>query len=210
MGLLHNELRRTSLSIALTRALGATKGAVGIERFGETLTPTINLWERPEWAVLRDEWLCAFLRGQAAGAAGTFAAVALVNPANSGLLVVLTALASNVAVAADSITLEIATEAQLAVDLTTQTVGVVRDRRANVAGFVSRAHVRNGASTVATIGQQVSRVTGPVVEFIRFQTGLPIVLPPGHGAVAITNNDASTITVALEWYERRALPGELV
>lgn len=86
MGQLHNELRRGILSRALTLALGDARGAGGIERFGETLTPIIDLWDRPEWAALRDELF--WVHGAIASAVvGEFSAAAVTNPAGSPFII---------------------------------------------------------------------------------------------------------------------------
>lgn len=61
----------------------ADEGFSGIERAGETITPVVNLWERPEWAVLRGETPWSLFHAQAAVAA-EFGFVGLRNPASSG------------------------------------------------------------------------------------------------------------------------------
>lgn len=55
MGDVHNELNNGLLSKAVKNALGVNTGESGVERFGETLTPTMDPWERPEWGYLRSE-----------------------------------------------------------------------------------------------------------------------------------------------------------
>lgn len=57
MGLIHNELRKGTLSRALKSILGDDQGEGGIERYGETLTPVIDLWSptQSEWALPRSE-----------------------------------------------------------------------------------------------------------------------------------------------------------
>lgn len=84
---IHNELSRGLLSKALKNAVSATKSEGGLERFGETLTPVIDLWLMPEWAFLRAEKLWAAGVTQPAVAA-EFSGAAVVNPVNSGLIVV--------------------------------------------------------------------------------------------------------------------------
>ncbi len=89
MGQLHNELtgRAGFLARAIRNALQIENADTGIERLSETLTPTVNLWERPEWALLRGERLWGVAPSQAAVVA-EFSQVGIFNPANSGLIVV--------------------------------------------------------------------------------------------------------------------------
>lgn len=75
-GLHHN----TQLLTAAARAMGEVSGAQdfsGIERFGETLTPIVNLWDLPEWALLRGEVLYT-RRIDVAAVAAQFGVVELV------------------------------------------------------------------------------------------------------------------------------------
>lgn len=53
---LHNALLRGPWSQAVQNALGVTQsGEGGVERYGETLEPVIDLWRLPEWRYLRRE-----------------------------------------------------------------------------------------------------------------------------------------------------------
>lgn len=92
MGSVHNELTGRSgfVSRAIRNALQIESGEVGIERVSETLQPNINLWSRPEWAILRGERLWAVAPSQPAVAA-EFSQVGIFNPAASGLIVVVDA-----------------------------------------------------------------------------------------------------------------------
>lgn len=53
MGHVHNALdRATDLIRGYRRALGIVGPDGGVERFGETLTPVIDLWDNPRWIAL--------------------------------------------------------------------------------------------------------------------------------------------------------------
>lgn len=58
MGHVHNAIdRATDLIRGYRRALGILSPDGGLERFGETLTPTIDLWSDPRWASLMGDKL---------------------------------------------------------------------------------------------------------------------------------------------------------
>jgi len=86
MGDVPNELRRAGrITTAFLNALGMTEGYV--DRLGDTLTPTIDVWERPEWAHLRGEH--RYSRNvTSAAVVARFSSIQLINPAGSGQLIV--------------------------------------------------------------------------------------------------------------------------
>jgi hypothetical protein len=83
----HNALNRGPLGKALKGALGDQDSENALERWGETLTPVLDMWSMPEWAFLRTERLCGG-KFDVTGAAGTIPEVLLFNPADSDFLVV--------------------------------------------------------------------------------------------------------------------------
>lgn len=88
MGVLHNELKEGDFGKAVENALGLDLAEGGLERVGETLQPTFNMWERPEWAVLRGERLWAVQPSQPA-VVGEFSSVGIAVPANSKVIAVI-------------------------------------------------------------------------------------------------------------------------
>jgi hypothetical protein len=54
---IHNELRRGPFSRATKAALGDTTAEGGVERYGETMQPVLDLWARDEFGYLRSEYL---------------------------------------------------------------------------------------------------------------------------------------------------------
>lgn len=207
---LHNALNRGDLSSALLRALGNTRGAEGLERIGETLTPIIHLWGLPEWAYLRHERLAASATFGAAVVA-EFAAVGVLNPVGSGMLVVVEAISVSNGAAAGQYLIKQATSAVVLATLAVTTTGFVRDRRwMDSASFLPRAQSLTGTDVAAIVGttheemRVGANVSAPAVVCV------PIVIPPGHAV--IVNNTATNVgfTASIAWRERQAYPSELV
>jgi len=87
---LHNAIKYGGqLLKGLAFAVGVDPQESGVERLGETLTPTIDPWTMPEWAYLRAERLIASAF-DIVGAAGTVPEVMLYNPQTSRRLLVVT------------------------------------------------------------------------------------------------------------------------
>lgn len=55
MGSQHNELLQSDLGIAIKAIIGDKEHDSALERWGETLQPVLNPWERLEWELLRRE-----------------------------------------------------------------------------------------------------------------------------------------------------------
>jgi len=211
VGLIHNLISRGELNAALKRALGVTKDPGGLERFSETLTPIIHLWGLPEWAYLRQEVLVADSRQVAAGAATTRASYGIINPDNSGMIVVIEALAYSVAVAA-AVQVGLTTAAGAIAGLATLVGGGsfrdTRWARHSPAG-VGRAIVRTGLP-VGGLGVQTSLLIAPANSTVEAPVGRGIVLGPGTAVVVQNTDDAADLFCAGTWRERQAYPGELV
>lgn len=82
----HNQITRQNFNKALRAALGISKTDPALERFSETLDPVLDLWSMPEWAFLRGELLWASGVTQTAVPL-EFSGAAVINPADSGLLI---------------------------------------------------------------------------------------------------------------------------
>lgn len=196
--MIHNQLTNYAQLLAgFRRALGEMgPNFSGIERAGETLTPTIDLWSLPEWALARGEQL--FARdgiSQGAGGAGVFSSEEFVNPAGSGVLAVILEIfnsSSNVFVGVDN---------GPALGAVATARGVNLDARIGTnLGELSRC-------TIVT-GQLAGGVALPVDLILQNTRSVrPYILPPGRKLfVSPGANQASAI--GFFWSERPLLPAE--
>lgn len=207
MGFDHNELTSGELAAAIRNALGVTAPDSGLDRFGETLTPIINLWQQPEWALLRSELLGAGFR-IGSQAAGTSSQVCLINPAGSERLVVV----EQIIVSTSGVTpIEILTGVET--DFATLATGPLqtfsRDLRIGAAAGSARApraYMRSG-DVAGRLGNALVRLDSQSIGDRKAQ--VPFVLPPGTGvnAAAVTVN--IPLPVAYVFRERSVRKGEL-
>lgn len=80
MSSIHNALRRGPWSHAAQGILGDTREGGGIERLSESMTPTIDLWGRPDWLLYVNEKM-VFLHGFQPAVAGEFSCCVFEAPA---------------------------------------------------------------------------------------------------------------------------------
>lgn len=206
MGQLHNELRRGPWSKAATAALGDTRVG-GIERLSEDLQAGIDLWSQPEWAFLRDEWLCAGRNTQAAVAA-QFSSVGLTPALVTGQRVFVV----------ESVRCRVVTAGNVFIGLDAQPSGAttaaqlrfVRDNRAQLKG-----------PNVPTLGvfarvAAATGLTGGLEEFFHpggsqdVVVAGPWILFSGGQSLIVENqtvNDA--IFASFHWRERAAFRAEI-
>lgn len=205
---LHNELQRfVSLQDAYRAALGEkTERFTGLERAGETLTPVVNLWERPEWAFLRGEGLYMGTANQVAGVA-QFSACGIFNPANSRRLVVVEEMTpvniNSQLVVADGGSAIVFT-----------TAGVVRRRDLRLTG--SGSFVAPGAvigsillgAAQTNFGWIMDGAT-PGSAIAASRNFCPLILPPGTSYFVSCVTANLSMNTSFKWRERLLLPGEL-
>jgi len=204
----HNGLHHFTKEQAGYRAAVGEQDAAftGIERAGETLTPILNIWERPEWAFPRGERLWAVSPSQSAVAA-EFAQVGIINPTGSGhICVVDWAFGFNTA--ATAIRIEYRLGAQVTVDASAQPMP--RDPRAGLIATGVGPLISFANSAAARIGsllfQALSTTTGV------WGPGCPpppVVLTPGFFLALGPDTVNLGIAATLSGYVRPALPGEL-
>lgn len=193
---IHNVLRRSSYSAAFSKAVGDTREG-GVERYSETLQGVLDLWGRPEFALLRGENLWSGFQSVGAGGAGTFARLGIFNPAGSGLLVVVTHHLLQVAVSGtDSVQL-FPTNILLG---NTATV-FFRDRRDRR----SVGAVLHFEASATALADQLFALT-PLTTAAPVQ--LEIVLPPGQGFLWRISNDAAGLNGGFIGYQRQLLETE--
>ena len=208
MGNLHNELRRGMLGPALSRALGLTKGTEGLERVGETLTPTIDLWSDPSWAYLRGEPLLSWT-GLIAEVAGEYSGAGLVLPVGCGTLIILERCTVSSA-ASTRYYAQRATAAQIqATFLVDGGRGNQRDTRWQALFGPGQGHVWSG-SDAAFFGVELE-LTGNagVNDMATCSACLPLIISPGNGFLIQPTAANQALYVTFGWRERKALPGEL-
>jgi len=206
MGLIHNELRRAgNIQSALQNALGMKEG--GLERAGETMTPIMNLWELPEWQVLRNETPGAARVSQAAVPA-EFSIVALVNPAVNANMIVVVEQAGFQGTGGNGGHLEMALESQAVATLGAGAATVSRDRRVP---SICRTTTRTGSDPAATLGGQPIDTVLPIAAGCKINfDALPVILIPGQAlAIIIATVNVGGIFM-FKFRERVALPGELL
>lgn len=209
MGAIHNELRRSNLGAALTRALGLTRGVEGLERVGETLTPTMDLWSQPEWAYLRKVRLLAYTAGITA-TVGEYSGLAIVNPTGSGIIAVVDA--ARIQMSGQVISyLAFATEAAIAATYALIGVpGLPRDLRWGPYTTASGTVMAYQGSDAASWPNQLEGAyPGPANGMTEHRCGLPFVLTPGWGLILQGGTVNTAIRAGFNWTERRALLGEL-
>lgn len=200
---LHNRLTTfTALLRAFQKALGEERRDAfsGIERAGETLTPVVDLWSRPEWAFLRGEFIWAARTNQAAGGAGTNSKCGLINNSADQIVVVVQ----------HAIEFFGANAARLQRDGTALTAGTQAVR---LDYRVAAAPTPVGAPTTQTAADAVAsgntafeiQSTGAETHYVV----IPVLLMPGDAFHWRSTNANVQLGVSFVGYTRRALPGEL-
>lgn len=183
--------------------------SVEIERLGETVTPVIDVWNRPEWAFLRQERLVAIGMVPLAANVAGISRFQISNPAGSGVIVVITAMA--------------------VLEQTATATYFLTDSGAFIAGGLaplSTADLRwplmaSGVARATVALQTVDNTAGAASGIIldgttatlnvitpSFQTVLPVILPPGTWIQAQSSTVNHAARFSVRGYERLAFRGE--
>lgn len=193
----HNGLHEyTRLLDAAARAIGEKSGAQdfsGIERFGETLTPTMDLWALPEWALLRGEILFGRSVFNAANPA-TFQSVEVVNPAGSNVLAVLLEIDNR------NGGVEPGLDVGPALGVVATVRGAAHDGRYPF-GELSRCTLVLGRLAGPTAIPQDNLIGGS-------RTSRPYILVPGTKLMLIAPAANTDVGLSVFWSERVLLPSE--
>lgn len=214
MAQLHNQLTRGPWTTAIKAALGLSKSEGGVERFGETMQPVLDIWggPQPEWCYLRGEWLWS-VQGTASAVAAEGSMIAVVNPvANSNIAVI--EKCNAIGGAAGTVALGLATEAQITATLATGLTLRTKDTRwarglvpPVALGFVPLTPL-TGADPTLTFDTSLENIAVLTAEFRPFNT-LPYVLAPGT-AIWIQHQTVNTaLSANFSGRVRAAFPGEL-
>lgn len=190
-------------------ALGDTQGTSGIERFGETIEPIVDLWGQPEWALLRRENLFGDVH-TAGAVVAEFTWVAVVNPAGTRHLVILERARVG---AGAGMTANMAS--MLAADVAATTALVKRVALSDLRTAVSSgsavlrgvAELWAGSDPVNTGNANDIAVIQTTSNDAAFQN-LPLVIPPGFAVVFQGNTVNTSLRVSVSGRERTVLPGE--
>lgn len=201
----HNALHHfTDLQAAYRKAVGeAAADFNGIERAGETLTPTLNMWERPEWAFLRREALINAYHEQAAVALEV-SFVGLRNPAGSGYLAVVQHVAFFTGVLA---TIQLTQGVIIATDVDGSEQVIARDTRWPLPGATPVVKIHGaGAALVGNDGFRRWIVPNSTTQL---ESDYEHVLHPGHELRFYVTSVNIELRCQIIGYARKALPGEL-
>lgn len=203
---IHNALHRfTQARAAYQVVLGElTPEFTGIERAGETITPVLDLWSRPEWAILRGEIPYAMWR-TAPAVAAEFSAVALVNPATTRILAIVDACSMGQSAALQA-RLFTATEAAIDATLGTILKGNRRDTR--LGNTQSQCELLIGSDASADFGEDLEDRRVAVAEQLDFRSP-PIILQPGFGLVMGHTVVNTAVNGWFKWREISGRPDEL-
>jgi hypothetical protein len=202
VGIEHNALSYgVALSRAAARASGMSEGELGLARLGETLTPILNLWALPEWALLRGERTWAIAPSIGATVA-EFSAVGIRNPADSGLIVVVARIVAFVTTT--TISLEGRMRASAVVDATS-TPNSLDTRVPILTGIQCVSLADSNAAKQGSIlfAWQQSNLVGQSA----IQTD--VVLSPGFDFFVGPAATNAAIQCSFFGRERQAFPGEL-
>jgi hypothetical protein len=198
----HNELRRAG---EISR-VGATDADGAVERFGETLTPVLDIWRQPEWDFLRDEFDWGFTLTQAAIAA-EFGAVGVVNPTGGNKIIVVERCTFEAVTAAEGYQAGTATAAVILATLASSQSLLPRDTRwpqaaSGLVAFGSDAAIGSIiTSSFEKRNQAAVNISNPL-------TCPPVILQPGFGFVVVGTTVNQVIIVNMYGRERTTYPAE--
>lgn len=196
--MLHNALTSNpTLQRAFRRALGEmSNNFSGLERGSESLQPVMDLWALPEWAIIRGEIIFSRQTSIAAGGAGTFTSLELVNPTGSGILAVLLEIWNNSGIVQGSV------DSGTAIGAGATRRGLANDARFPQLGEVSTCTVVEGAAAVAGISLPQDAL------FQGERSMRPYILPPGRKFTLFQSAANTLLSASFLWTERRLLSDE--
>jgi len=194
---IHNELRKyTALLRAFKDAMGSTDQQFGVERFGETLQPIIDMWRREDWSALFGEQLIwDTINSPINGVLNSWAAV--FSPAGSGLIMTIDAWA----VQSNANTLQAGSLAQATVAAGTLGNADARDRRYG-SSSVSPARTSFGAGALL-----LAASWQPLLNNIIYP--VPVVLTPGSNFAVQETTISIGVNLSFMGRVRRGFPEEL-
>lgn len=197
----HNAIKYgVTISQAAAIASGGAYSDVGVSRLSETLTPTMDLWSRREWELLRGE----IMFGRALTSpvvAARFSSIELVNPAGNTKLCVVRGIVRFGGAAG----IDFSVDSGAALGVTTTNRGVALDRRFPQLGETSTCTLVIGDLAAGAANVQWSTSTSVPASTVP----LPWVLPPGSKLFMVSDTAATAIFLNIFFSERSPFPGEL-
>lgn len=211
--MIHNQLSRGPFGRALKDALGDSKSEGGLERFGETMQPIIDLWSRPEFELLRGELLWSISLVKAADAANS-GVVGIMLPQASKLICTIERISGrNSTAAAAALILSGLDRTTIAAlgGFVLQSPPFFRDARASAVPFAQQAPVEafTALTGLITLNGTMENIIMPAaVENKEFLT-TPYVLRAGSAIFVQGGAINQQIVVSFAGRVRTALPTEL-
>jgi hypothetical protein len=200
----HNAMPSGPLASAVSRMLGDTTGTLGLERYGETLTPTLNPWSLIEWAYLRHEKFCIGWAGTGP-VAGENSVVCFLNPSDSRRIMVV-ARAHAIVSANGYVMTAFPIDQTAVVGADVSTLNTVDSRWGAVNYPTGR--ILAGTTAAPPAGRALIHS-----DFVGNSSNTPlaqeIVLDPGTAVLYFAAAVNVSIRVSISWRERQALVGEL-
>lgn len=210
----HNAIRKaTYLQDALRRIFGETS-SWGLERVGETLDPSIDLWERPEWSWPRGEYLWSTF-GTVGAVAGEQGFMGIRNPPGSNLVCVITdANVRSPGLAPADLSVSLVDSATSAATESTALRFIQRDTRAYRGSTVGTngqtpALLRVNGTDPASVGSTMETIRAQTTDAYTTPQSLPYVLTPGYALLIQHNTVNLVVNCNFAGYAYNALPGEL-
>jgi hypothetical protein len=185
----------------VTRAIFELVENAGLD-LEDLIRAVVDIEGRAEYREKNDDLLCAGQQTQAAGAAGTFAQVGLVNDTSSGMLGVVEIAWGNTG----TYLLRVATQAAIEAIVGWAYAGerVIRDLRRGIkAGLQQFPTLKTGSGVGAGLaGFDFYDRTGADSPTIMRAPSAVAVLPPGTGLVIQEKTAATLLRGNFWWYER--------
>lgn len=213
MGHVHNAIHRYgALLKGIKNIFGDVDAEAGVERYGETVTPIVNPWERPEWALPMDVKL-GTSQTRATLVAAEFSMVGLLVPTGSNTIVVVEGVRGRNLSDADALLLvraDVTSVSAITGFSELASASFCRDFRVlRIQGTqLTKAHLFRGTSA-APPGSNQDVAFHPTTAEATFQSP-PYVLGPGDALYVRTQTVNQSLESAWKWRERLALPGERV
>lgn len=201
----HNILSRAGRMLtALGIGTGLADGEEGVVRLSETLTPVIDMWNRPDLAFTRGDRLCTALATLTAGGAATTTFVGIKNNSANILAIVenIFAVANN-----DFFVGLLVNSAAAIVAAAEVGPAVVRDSRLALGSGLSTGRLTIIRSNPASPGSGKTAIGYGTNRTMYFG---PIIVAPGYSCLVETITENVALTAAIQYTERLILPGELL